>query len=953
MNDDVSVQFGGSTSGLDDASRRAANDVKSVGTAADGLRSTFGRLASDSRVAVSSFEAVGAGAHVSATAMRESLVLAREAARGNYSRMAGSLTILMQATQAGSGGLRGFAKELLNLTGVLKTTRDAELAEEAAAAMASANAVRAAAQKAEANIVAADTEMMLAEAQLRNATTATEEAAAQARLAVAMEAVSAASAEAAVAQDALAIAEERAATAGEAAAAAEAVGIGATGVAFLALAPIAAVAYGSIRQFQGEVQDSGALTKFRDSLGLTHAEMLKLGEGVDKTSSGIKELGPVTVTVGDTMRGLWDAIVETATAGANASMWNKIKQVASSAFNGILDAWNVTSAGITAGIDGTFTMFKVLWSKLPAVMGDLFVQGVNAAIGAINSLLTSATNGVNWFIDKVNSVAGKNIIDRLAPPGGIAEVANRWQGAAAASGKAISDGYSQAYKKALADNAAFWAKVKANAIKHREDIMTQEADAIKSDRTPKHTRQHKPKDDHTAEKQLAAFLEEKRAEQDAAQDDYQKKLAIEEMMLTAIAAVYGKDSKQYQTELRRKEQMERDWAKQKDAITRETIDHEAKMAEEQVNTAQQIANAKLSAERDRLDADANLGRISDAQKERALIDLFAREIDLERQHEDAMYQIKLKALQDELKLGTLSTDERRRINNDIEALEQEHTDRMAVIDAQGAAKMSKAQQDAFASVASNIRDKLSPVVDGFNSMLQGMEQGTMSWKRGMLGIADNVINYWIQKGVQWAANWAVMELAKTSATTAGVATRTSVEAAGATTSNAISAASAVKQIIHKAAVAAAGAYAAIASIPVVGPFLAPAAAAAALYGVYRLASTVFSAAGGAGEVANDGDMYQLHKKEMVLPAKFANPLRNMLAGPRPSTLALGAATAGETVRSSVTNQTGGDTFNYSPTHNRQDVDLDTLLRREGATMRKWFVNQARDRRFGSMFTKGK
>ncbi|MFV4677416.1 hypothetical protein ACNJU9_21650, partial [Mycobacterium tuberculosis] len=85
------------------------------------------------------------------------------------------------------------------------------------------------------------------------------------------------------------------------------------------------------------------------------------------------------------------------------------------------------------------------------------------------------------------------------------------------------------------------------------------------------------------------------------------------------------------------------------------------------------------------------------------------------------------------------------------------------------------------------------------------------------------------------------------------------------------------QIGNYAAVAAAGAYAAIASIPFVGPVLAPIAAGVALAGVLALGKSLFSAEGGWGQVPYDGALTQLHKNEMVLPASIASPLRSSLA----------------------------------------------------------------------------
>lgn len=117
---------------------------------------------------------------------------------------------------------------------------------------------------------------------------------------------------------------------------------------------------------------------------------------------------------------------------------------------------------------------------------------------------------------------------------------------------------------------------------------------------------------------------------------------------------------------------------------------------------------------------------------------------------------------------------------------------------------------------------------------------------------------------------------KTAATVAGTAARTAAEGTAAAATSGFNLLSMVQTVGANAVKAATGAYAAIAGIPVVGPVLAPIAAGAALAGVYALGKSVFSASEGFGSVPYDGAMTELHKEEMVLPAKYANPLRDQL-----------------------------------------------------------------------------
>jgi hypothetical protein len=176
----------------------------------------------------------------------------------------------------------------------------------------------------------------------------------------------------------------------------------------------------------------------------------------------------------------------------------------------------------------------------------------------------------------------------------------------------------------------------------------------------------------------------------------------------------------------------------------------------------------------------------------------------------------------------------------------------------------------------SVADSIS---SAFASSLQGMIKGTQNFRGMMLNIGNAILGEatkWIQKKV---SAFLTGELAQTAATTTGVTTRTGIEAIGAATSQGISATNSLMQIGHSAAVAAAGAYAAIAKIPIVGPVLAPIAAAAALAGVIALGKSIFSAEGGMGQVPYDGAMFELHKDEMVLPASLATPMRSMLLNP--------------------------------------------------------------------------
>jgi len=91
------------------------------------------------------------------------------------------------------------------------------------------------------------------------------------------------------------------------------------------------------------------------------------------------------------------------------------------------------------------------------------------------------------------------------------------------------------------------------------------------------------------------------------------------------------------------------------------------------------------------------------------------------------------------------------------------------------------------------------------------------------------------------------------------------------------AASGITQVTSNAAVGASAAMASTSAIPIVGPGLAPAAGAAMFAGILGTYGPLASAAGGWERVPND-TLSMLHKNEQVLPASYAQGLRDLVSG---------------------------------------------------------------------------
>jgi hypothetical protein len=179
----------------------------------------------------------------------------------------------------------------------------------------------------------------------------------------------------------------------------------------------------------------------------------------------------------------------------------------------------------------------------------------------------------------------------------------------------------------------------------------------------------------------------------------------------------------------------------------------------------------------------------------------------------------------------------------------------------------------------------------------GLISGQMTWRDAAINVGQQVLNDFIHKQFQrfaraqadrladraaHAASEAMKvgvtggaEAARTAAVVAGSIARTAAETTAAAASTTLTAGAAIKNIIANAAETFTGIYKAIAAIPYIGPFLAPAMAVAGAAVVIGMVSKVASAEKGWGRVPYDGMQTELHKDEMVLPADLAQGVRSM------------------------------------------------------------------------------
>lgn len=236
------------------------------------------------------------------------------------------------------------------------------------------------------------------------------------------------------------------------------------------------------------------------------------------------------------------------------------------------------------------------------------------------------------------------------------------------------------------------------------------------------------------------------------------------------------------------------------------------------------------------------------------------------------------------------------LNAQAEAEERQHQARMSQI--ARAAELERAQaslqaqqgvQQGFAQMTSALLSgttKIKDAVRGFGLSVATTFQNLIAQRfaeklfgAGSAGgdLIDAVTQPLISAVDTIVKKWILGQSAMTSATVAGTAARTTAEEAAAGESLILMAATAIKRIAIAAWVAAAEVYQALASIPYVGPFLAPAAAIAAVATVIGFGKNIASAEGGWWEIPSD-QIAQVHKNEMVLPAKAAQGVRDLVEG---------------------------------------------------------------------------
>ena len=233
---------------------------------------------------------------------------------------------------------------------------------------------------------------------------------------------------------------------------------------------------------------------------------------------------------------------------------------------------------------------------------------------------------------------------------------------------------------------------------------------------------------------------------------------------------------------------------------------------------------------------------------------------------DKIYQIKLGELEKEKALAATKPEETARINSEIVRLQDAHT-----------ATMLSLADKATAQQIKDAQGQVSPTLSAFAQITTGFVEGTLTRQQAELRVGEAIVAHEIQWGMQKLINHITIDNAKTLVTAEGEAKRVALTMAAEAEAAAIHALHAVEWIVTEAAKAAASAFTAVAGIPIIGPALAVAASVAAGAEVLSLVGRVSSASGGWERVPMDNAPALLHKDEQVLPAEYAEGLRELVS----------------------------------------------------------------------------
>jgi hypothetical protein len=168
---------------------------------------------------------------------------------------------------------------------------------------------------------------------------------------------------------------------------------------------------------------------------------------------------------------------------------------------------------------------------------------------------------------------------------------------------------------------------------------------------------------------------------------------------------------------------------------------------------------------------------------------------------------------------------------------------------------------------------INPMVHTFVSGLADMAQGTKNFRQVMVSQTQDLINDFDRMVETNVEKWLWGEIGKTVATTIQGQARVTAQAAATGEGEAISRAANLREVFAAAKVAMANTYKSVSAIPVIGPFIAPEAAAAAFGAVMA-----FGSFDKGMDIMPHDAIVQVHAGERIVPASDNSAIISAMRG---------------------------------------------------------------------------
>ena len=376
-----------------------------------------------------------------------------------------------------------------------------------------------------------------------------------------------------------------------------------------------------------------------------------------------------------------------------------------------------------------------------------------------------------------------------------------------------------------------------------------------------------------ADEGIKLAVDKLRGEQEAAQGDYTAQLAIQDRIVEMVRQHYGENTIQLQQELNKQIQLRQEAARQTATIAVQQLEGQRHLLDEQLRAAIQ----HIQAERQEGELSVSEAKSQQIAEIQAHADATARILADEERRAAGIRQLSEQVHRRQVELAQQTATAITQAND--RAAEESH---------RAWVRTNQQIASSFAGEAVSILSGQRTVAQAIQGLGQRGVQWALEWagKRALAWVEGEIAQTAATQAqaairatadgkaapLQWAvllANWLGIETGKTTATVAGSAARTGADTAANTLGTIEEKATAEIQVATLAGVAGAGAFAATAPIPIIGPELAPDVAAAAE--AETLAFGQFAV--GAWQLPSD-QLAMVHKNESIVPATFAQGLRD-------------------------------------------------------------------------------